>query len=103
MYGMLDKIKTSMRISHNALDEDIYSNMDAALIDMVRVGIQPYLLEDNNPVIKEDSKILKDELVRKAIEYYVKWNFDYQEKAERWEKAYNSLRDALSLSGEYKA
>ena len=67
MYGMLEKIKTSMRISHNLLDEGIYSDMDAALFDMKRVGIQPFVIENDNPILDRGCKVLKDELIRKDM------------------------------------
>ena len=36
---MLVKIKLSMRISHNFLDADIQSNIDASLRDLSNVGM----------------------------------------------------------------
>lgn len=84
---MLDKIKLSMRITHNMLDADIQQNIDACLLDLQRVGIDS----------SKDTSLLT-----KACELYCKWQYDYQQKGERFEKNYNSLRDAMSLCEEYR-
>lgn len=92
------KIKESMRISHNLLDQEILENIESSIFDMKRVGIQPFSIENE----EIDQSKLKDKLVEKAAELYCKWQADFQGKAERYEKAYNSLRDALSLCGDYR-
>lgn len=36
---MLESLKNSLRISHNKLDSDIMSNVDACMEDLKRVGV----------------------------------------------------------------
>ena len=84
---MLDKIKLSLRISHTMLDEDIERNINACILDLKRVGINN--TDFNNP------------LIFKAVELYCKWNYDFGNKGERYEKAYINLINSLSLCGDY--
>lgn len=87
---MLDKIKLSMRISNDALDNDISDNINVALADLMRVGIKATLC-----VVDTD-----DVLIYKCCEFYCKWQFNFNQQGERFEKAYAGLRDALSLDNE---
>lgn len=85
------KARTSIRL-HNAspeIDEEISSVIEAAVLDMKRVGI--------------DAGTDKDELVDCAIIAYLRWQFDYCGKASQYEKAYSDLRNALSMSSGYVA
>ena len=76
-----------MRIRHTALDNDIRNNINAALQDMKMRGI--------SVPKKEDS------LVKKACELYCKGQYDYLGEGERFGHGYESLRDSMSLSGDY--
>ncbi len=92
---MLNKIKLAIRKTGTSeLDIDILSNIKAALLDMARVGIK---VEALNPNKAEDF----DELQIKCCEFYCKWIYDYLGKGESWQKAYENLRDAMSISGKY--
>lgn len=82
-----EEIRKSMRITHSLLDEEIQSNIDTALRDMRRVGVN----------IAQD-----DALINKACELYVKSQFDYQKKGDQYRKNYEALRDAMSMSGAYR-
>ena len=90
---MLDKIKLSMRIFHNVLDSDIESNIDACMLDLERVGVSK----------KMANKSSNDALIIKAAELYCKWQYDFNSKGDRYEKAYLNLRDAISLCDTYIA
>ena len=90
---MLKKIKLSMRILHNAIDDDIDSNIDACMLDLQRVGVHKTI------AIKTSG----DALINKAAELYCKWQFDHNGKGDKFEKAYINLRDALSLCDDYNA
>lgn len=83
---MLNAIKQSMRISHNALNNDIIDNIEMCKLDLSMAGV--YCNED-------------DKLLQKACELYIKWQNDYQGKGEQFEKAYRSLKDAMALCGDY--
>lgn len=84
---VLEKIKLSLRITHNNFDSDIQGNIDACLLDLKRVGI-PNPDEENA-------------LIYKAVEIYCKWQYDFGGKGDRYEQAYKSLRVGLALCGDY--
>ena len=98
MEELVYKIKESMRISHDVLDQEILGNIESSILDMERVGIQPFRIVDQ----EIDRSELKDKLVEKAAELYCKWQNEFQGKGEQYEKAYNSLRDALRLCEDYR-
>lgn len=83
---MLDAIKTSMRITHNMLDDDIRRDIDACLADIGRVGVIP---------------VEGDALIIKLCEMYCKGMRDYGGKGEQWLRNYERLRDALSMTEGY--
>jgi len=84
--ALLEDVKMALRISHNALDDDIQNNIDSALEDMARVGIAN--------CIEGATTKLQD----KCIELYIKGIYDYEGKGDRWNENYEKLRNQLSLS-----
>lgn len=84
---MLNDIRISMRISHNKLDSDIQRNINACMLDLKRVGV----------CVDKQS-----ELLTKAAELYCKAEYDYLGKGEMFKKNYMELRNAMSMTGEYK-
>lgn len=84
---MLDLIKLGLRITHSKLDRDILTNIDTCILDLKRVGVVN--IDYFNP------------LIIKAVELYCKWQYDFNSKGERYEKAYVNLANALSLCGDY--
>lgn len=81
-----EKIRKSMRITHTQLDDEIERNINTALCDLRRVGI--------------DTK--GNDLIDKACELYIKAQFDYQGKGDQFQRNYEALRDAISLSGIFR-
>lgn len=79
-----EKIRKTMRITHSLLDSEIQNNIEVALSDMDRVGIN----------VKTENK-----LIDKACELYCKAEYNYQEKGEEYMKKYEAVRDSLCLSG----
>ena len=88
---MLKKIKLSMRIYHDVIDAEIESNIDVCMLDLQRVGVP-------KTVATKDSE---DGLIYKAAELYCKWQYDFNGKGDQHQKAYENLRDALSLCDQY--
>jgi len=88
---MLEKIKLSMRIYHNALNGDIEGNIEACMLDLRRVGVNE----------AHATKKSEDALIVKAAELYCKWQYDFNGKGEKFMQAYEKLRDAISLCGSY--
>lgn len=80
---MEEAIKKALRFTNNMLDDEIKDNIEYAKADLRRVGINP---DGSNKLIK------------KAIELYCKWQFDFCEKGESFRVAYEGLRDSMMLS-----
>jgi len=85
---MLQKIKDALRVSGEALDEEIQDLIDAAKADLRLSGI---------------TKNEDDPLILRAITIYCKAHFGYEEpaQAELFMKSYNALKVHLALSREY--
>lgn len=83
----LEKIKKDLRISHSKLDEDIQDNIEACKLDLKRVGI------DVNK---------SDVLLEKSIKLFLRWQYNFENQADRYRNAYESLRNALSLCEDYR-
>lgn len=87
---MIDKIKNTLRVSGNMFDLEINDLIEACKIDLKISG-----------VVNIDDK---DPLIQRAITIYCKANFGYDNnEAERFEKAYDMIKQHLSLVGEYNA
>lgn len=84
--ALLDDMKDRLRLSSNDLDDDITANISACEAELQRVGI----------VYDETSA-----LIVKAVELYIKWQWDYLGKGDKFEKNFCDLRDALSLCAAY--
>lgn len=92
---MLDAVKKSLRMSSDALNDDISASITAALLDMGRVGVDTLRVDIADP----DTY---DALIVTCVEYYCKWIYDFLQKGEQWKEAYESLRDAMSMCKDYK-
>lgn len=88
---MLEKIKMSLRIFHTMLDTDITSNIVACMLELQRVGVAAYAADPES----------QDALIVKAAELYCKWQYDFNGKGDQFQKAFENLRDALSLCDNY--
>lgn len=88
---MLEQIRSALRITHHKLDKDLWLNIDACKLDLQRVGVDISSRYDDG----------KSAMIQKAIELYVKWQYDYCGKGEQYRKNYETLRDALSLCSDF--
>lgn len=86
---MLTAVKENLRITTTSLDADLQDDIDAALMDLQRVGID--VTDQSQP------------LIIKAVKLYCRWQQDYMGKGEQYCKAYTGLMQALSLAGDYIA
>lgn len=85
---MLTSIKLALRIKSSAFDEEITELIESSKIDLQISGITK---------IKED-----DPLIRQAIKTYCKANFGLDNKdSEKYQSSYESLKQHLSLCGDY--
>lgn len=83
---MLEKIKKSMRIEHNLLDDVILDSIEAAKADLNRCGVE----WSETPILQQ------------AVVFYVLAQNDFMKQGEAFEKKYERLRDALSVCAEYR-
>lgn len=91
---LLEQIKKSQRITHDLLDDILITDINAGADELFRAGVMSY---DNN------GKIIDNPLIRKAIELYVKAMEDFEEKGSMYMTSFERLRDAMALSGDYRA
>ncbi|PGQ56098.1 DNA-packaging protein [Bacillus thuringiensis] len=92
MNMMLDVVKKAVRVSHDALDDELEDLIEASRYDLKLSGVSHLKANDDN-----------DPLIKRAIITYVKANFisDARE-AERFLASYNMLKNHLTLAGDYK-
>lgn len=88
---MLELVKDALRVSGYDLDTEIQDLIEAAKADLRLSGVHPDKIKDTDPLIK------------RAIIVYCKAHFGYDDPkvAERFEQAYLSLKQHLTLSNEY--
>ena len=87
---MLEKVKIALRLRSPAFDAEIENLIAACKADLRLAGIT---------VPKKPA----DPLIERAVILYCKGNFGYIEGGERFIEAYNYLKCALSLAGDYNA
>lgn len=85
--AILDIVKKDLRIKHAQLDSDIQINIDACKLDLGLAGVSN---------VSED-----DALIQMAIKMYCRAVLNMNDNSEKYQKAYDKLKDALSLSGDY--
>lgn len=84
----LNELKRSLRVTTEKADTEVKDLVEAAVQDMYITGVI--------------SKGETDPLSRQAIKLYCKGHYGYDENTERFIKSYESLRDSMALSGEYR-
>jgi hypothetical protein len=84
----LEKIKLSIRRSHNKLDDDLQADIDACLADLTVCGI----------IDPQET----DPLIFNAIKLYCRsTNTDDTAKAAEWLKRYEALKSCLQMAEGY--
>ncbi|MDR0957918.1 MAG: hypothetical protein LBM16_01750 [Clostridiales bacterium] len=83
----IEEIKLSLRLTDDCFNFEVERIIFAALTDIKRVGIK-------NPD-------MCDPLIHQCVILYAKAYFGYAQDSEKYVKAYESLRNSLSLSGGY--
>lgn len=93
MDELLSKIKTSLRISHTALDEDVTDNIHACLADLQGCGVMAHKVD-----ISQDL----DPLILNAVKLYCKAEYtDDPAKAARYTEGYDKLKAFLMMAEGY--
>lgn len=91
---LLAKIKTSLRISHDVLDDDLRDTITACLADLKVCGVtQPV---DTDP-------LQTDPLILNAIKLYCRKEYtDDPGKAAVYQQRYDSLKSCLMMATDYR-
>ncbi|MGL4523530.1 MAG: head-tail connector protein [Bacilli bacterium] len=85
---LIDKIKTSLRVSHDQLDDEINDLISAAKLDLSISGV--------NRIDETDALIIR------AVTVYCKAHFGlFNDDSVKYERAYNLLKNHLTLCGDY--
>lgn len=85
---MLESIKLALRIKSSAFDTEIADLIESAKVDLKISGI-----------VKVDEI---DPLIQQAIKTYCKANFGLDNKdSDKYQASYDSLKQHLSLCGDY--
>lgn len=94
MEELLRKIKTSLRISHTVLDDDILDSINECLRELRTLGVKSSMLDVSQEL---------DPLVRSAVKLYCKATYtDDSAKAQRYMDGYDSLKSFLMMAEDYK-
>jgi hypothetical protein len=85
---LLNKVKTSLRISHSALDDDLADTIDACLADLKVCGVQ--------------DPQATDKLILNAVKLFCKAAYtDDQGKAAAYQARYDALKSCLMMAEGY--
>lgn len=87
---MLEKVRLALRYVDSALDSEISDIIDAAKLDLQRVGVV---------VPQLDTEI--DAQMEVAIILYARWQFDFENDGNRYKTMYFDKRADLALCGDY--
>ena len=86
--ALIDDVKTNLRIKSTAFDTaEIQPIIDACKVDLKLSGVNVF--KDGDP------------LLQRAIVLYAKANFGFSTDSERYQKAYDMLKNSMALSGDY--
>lgn len=85
--AVIDDVKLSLRLKSTAYDGEIITIINACKTDLSLAGVD-YIFD-------------YDPMVKRAIILYSKANFGADANADRYMRAYESLKNSLALSGDY--
>ena len=80
-------MKLWLRISSGKMDDELTQTIDACKLDLSNSGVKN--LDSSDPLIQQ------------AVKLYCKAQFGYDDSAGKFAEAYEHLKAALSLSGDY--
>lgn len=84
-------MKIALRISHGALDTELSDLIESARYDLALSGVSSEKTKDDT-----------DPLIKRAIITYCKANFGLENKdSEKYQRSYESLKNHLTLAGDY--
>ena len=86
---MLEKIKLALRFKNNLFDNEISMYISSCKNDLKLGGVDVTKLTDT------------DEVIINTVVAYCKWQLNFQNRGQEWEKIYKSLKTALVLDINY--
>jgi len=86
---MLDAVKLSLRLMDNTFDTEVKDIIAGCKYDLKLAGIVSYT--DDDP------------LILRAVTLYAKGHFGFANVGEKFLQSYESLRNSLSVAGDYNA
>lgn len=93
-YTLLSKVKTNLRISHSALDDDLADTIEACLADLAVCGVHAPVPDDPQET---------DPLILNAIKLYCRKEYtDDAAKAAEYGRRYDSLKSCLMMATGYR-
>ena len=81
--ALINVAKTALRLTTNALDEELKDEIDACLMRLHLAGAEG---ADEDPLVKD------------AVRAYVRWQHDFCGRGEEWKTCFADIRDAMGLS-----
>jgi hypothetical protein len=87
--ALIDDVKLTLRIKNTAYDAEIQALVDTCKADLKISGVD--IVNGTDP------------LTAQAIKLYCKGSFGYDDNSEKFMNAYNGLKIAMALCGDYKA
>lgn len=85
--AMLDDVRSALRITSNAFDNELEMYISACKLDLKGSGLKSIEETDN--------------LTKVAIIKYVRAEMNYQGNADKWREAYKEQKIAMGLNGDY--
>lgn len=84
--ALINVAKTALRLTTNALDDELKDEIDACLLRLHLAGAEG----------AEDDPLVKD-----AVRAFVRWQHDFCGRGDEWKTCFEEARDAMGLSDEY--
>lgn len=91
---MLDKVKLALRKTAAVFNDEVTDYINSAIADLRLVGISV-------PEVGSSDTTTGDPLLDRAIILYAKSEDNFGGEGDRYRKAYDYLKCALSLSGDH--
>ena len=85
---LIQELKRVVRVKSGNAAEEISDLIESCKREMEIAGV--YVTDENEPLCKQ------------AIKLYCKGRYGYDKDSEKFWSAYESLRDSMALSGDYK-
>ena len=87
---MLENVKLALRYRSSAFDAELNIYINSCKADLILGGVNEEKITDT------------DDSVISTVIAYCKWQLNFQEQGDRWDKIYKSLKTSLVLDSRYQ-